>query len=1186
MSQIRIFIRPSFRCRTASVRVTAPQPIDHTLKLSVVDQDGADVVHRTVLGGGATTVNVELACESLRVWDIDDPYRYTLRVTGGPDGSKTGLQQEVRFGFRDFWIEGRRFFLNGSEVRLRPVLADLNAAPHDLSLVIRNYIACGFNIAEIWPGPTVHPELVDAWCEAADELGFILTGPAGYVWPHMETWRTSKTRAAYRAGLETEIARLGHHPSLVMWGTNGNTFGSSLNMDPRSLGRRRDAWHDVGYWRTRREQIGHDVVAMFHELDPSRPVFMHHGGGIGDVHTLNMYLNLAPLQEREEWLSQWAADGELPLLIVEFGTPLHVSFMRGRTDFGGGIQSEPLLTEYCAIYLGPRAYELESAEYRQEIVDTHVGGQRFRPWHMNPVLDAAPALQELECLFIRNTWRSWRAFGMSGGMIPWNHAHGWVRGPGDGMRGIRPAGRALVDTNGPTLAWIAGGAGGHGADRSDHGSFTAKDHSYRPDQAIRKQAVLLNDTRRDAPWRIEWTATVNGTAVASGQAEGTIPTAGRHRSEIAFVVPAEEWFASARTSPDGGVVGRGAIELGAVVGETVHADRFEFAVVAPDRFKAHVGTARPVPVMDPHGRTLDALNAAGIAADPWEEDTPAVVAHEPGGVLVLGERALGTKGELPPGTAEFVHAGGRLIVLAQERAWLRDHGFRVAEHLTRRAFRVNPQLPLWTGLSDEELSDWAGASTLTEAYPVVPPGDTRLGKWWFPYHGYHWGNRGALSSAAVEKPHRAGWQPLLECEFDLAYSPLLELRYGQGLVTLCTLDLADHAAEDPVAELLLARIVGYAASAAPVVAREVFLVGNEDDASLLESLGVRFTATADHRSIAGGSILAVGSEAPLSDTDLEAAIRAESTILLLPRTSPAGPLGLRLEQRRLENGSLKPPDWPACVGLSASDLRWRAPHNAWCVTSSGGWEPGANGLLGRLDLGSAEAIAFQIDPRRFETQRSPYFRFTRWRAMRAFTQLFANLGATFDADDWVFGARGSRPASLAGEWRILARPQLDASGEVAPTVDAGPWSTLSLPGPWQHQAAEWSDPAHEIIVRRDITIPSSWVGHDLIVSLGKIDDSDHTYWDGHRIDVMEEKGLWPHNMPRVYQVPATVVTSTRAVLAVHISDRANRYDRVWNGGFVGPAEDMWIRVREAGLYADDYRHDYVYGDDPYRYFNW
>jgi beta-galactosidase len=39
-----------------------------------------------------------------------------------------------------------------------------------------------------------------------------------------------------------------------------------------------------------------------------------------------------------------------------------------------------------------------------------------------------------------------------------------------------------------------------------------------------------------------------------------------------------------------------------------------------------------------------------------------------------------------------------------------------------------------------------------------------------PY-GWHWGNRGGVASAAIEKPHLAGWRPILHGEFDMAYSP-------------------------------------------------------------------------------------------------------------------------------------------------------------------------------------------------------------------------------------------------------------------------------------------------------------------------------------------------------------------------------------------------------------------------------
>jgi beta-galactosidase len=65
-----------------------------------------------------------------------------------------------------------------------------------------------------------------------------------------------------------------------------------------------------------------------------------------------------------------------------------------------------------------------------------------------------------------------------------------------------------------------------------------------------------------------------------------------------------------------------------------------------------------------------------------------------------------------------------------------------------------------------------------------------------PYAGWRWGNRGTVASAAIEKPHRSGWRPLLETEFDLAYSPLMELDYGKGKIVWSQLDLEDHAALD------------------------------------------------------------------------------------------------------------------------------------------------------------------------------------------------------------------------------------------------------------------------------------------------------------------------------------------------------------------------------------------------------
>ncbi len=131
--------------------------------------------------------------------------------------------------------------------------------------------------------------------------------------------------------------------------------------------------------------------------------------------------------------------------------------------------------------------------------------------------------KKLQALFNRNTYRSWRTWGITGGMIPWDYGHGWdmfynerrrknlptpeqdLRPFTPGMRGIvrakatmnlvkpfqpggmdiYPAGVALMEANSPTLAWIAGGKE----------AFTSKDHSFAPGQNVKKQVVLINDER-------------------------------------------------------------------------------------------------------------------------------------------------------------------------------------------------------------------------------------------------------------------------------------------------------------------------------------------------------------------------------------------------------------------------------------------------------------------------------------------------------------------------------------------------------------------------------------------------------------------------------------------------------------------------------------------------------------------
>jgi beta-galactosidase len=1086
------------------------------------------------------TIHITWPWPDARRWDIGQPNRYRLLL----DARAPGLDDEYAqdFGFREFWIEGRKFFLNGSEIRLRPVLCGAGDVLEQIDGTLEGYRWAGYNLVEIWPDdqPDGNRQL---WYEAADRQGIGITGLAGHIWRWLPTWGEPDTHAAYERRSQVELRRLRNHPSILMWGTNANTIGSGINMDPRHLGRRDDPWYAAAYHRSGRVQPAEQAMAILKKHDPTRPVFFHHAGGLGDVYTVNMYLNLMPLQEREEWLSAWAQDGEMPFMVVEFGTPLHVSFHRGRTDFGEARCTEPWLTEFAAIYLGRRAYELETPGYRTEIAARFRGGQQYEFWQLNPHIDFAPALQEIERLYIANTWRSWRTMGITGGMIPWTDGHGWGAGPQSeqpvplpafvsGRRGaytpsitrqqrygfhpegsqVYPAGWALRENNAATLTWICGPREG----------FPAKDHHFLAGQNVCKQIALLNDTRQPQPYAIHWQASLNAEGgisqvIALGNISGQLAPGQTGFEPLEFSLPAQ-----GNTRRDG------LIELTATIGENgdvdTHGDTFRFRVYAATQHQ-------------------DAKSLR-IITEPCD-----LAEHE-----------------------AFVRDGGQLLINTQDRPWLESLGFRLTQPVARRFFPVlgNP-LP---DFDAEDFRDWQGESAAVEPYPAYEPGTTRLGKWWFPYHGYRWGTRGAVSAAAIEKPHRAGWTPWLEGEFDLAYTPLMSLDYGRGRVTICALEPS----ADPAAQQFHAELITALQSEPPLPrAQKVVLLGNDDDARWLDRLNVSYTR-AEGSLPRATDLLLVGH---VSD-DVEAILQdfafCGRRVFCLPRRGPKAPFGVTLRHEPACAGSLEVPAWAEGRGLSASDLHARAGFPAWLVAS--GAEIAANGLLGRMAIGSGTILFCQLDPDQLEADNQTYLRFTRWRQTRAIVQILANLGASFHCDGDIFHPRPQQSLSLAGPW-LAAR---------GPETPSRAWHMVELPQPWEKLGPEWCNFAEDIILRRAVNIPAEWAGYDLLLSLGKVDNSDCTYFNGQCVSDLEAKPEWPHNFPRVYRIPANYSHPGENDLLIQIYERQRLYDMLWKGGFCGLPEELWLRpmphVSDPGLYHPDFRQDYVLGDDPYRYFNW
>jgi beta-galactosidase len=342
------------------------------------------------------------------------------------------------------------------------------------------------------------------------------------------------------------------------------------------------------------------------------------------------------------------------------------------------------------------------------------------------------------------------------------------------------------------------------------------------------------------------------------------------------------------------------------------------------------------------------------------------------------------------------------MVFIQDPEFMRNRlGLRVAWHMSRRVFPVSSTHPVMAGLDALDLSDWAGSSTLLEPYPN--------GTWEkaFPFdyepprafYGWRWGNRGAVASASVEKPHKGSWRPILEDEFDLAYSPLMELDHGQGRLIWCMLDLEDHAAKDPAAFQLASQIVRYAETD-PLTpkARKTFYLGDDAGAKLLDDVGLLYERG---DAIPGDvDLMVVGTGIGPSDAALSAFVYGGGKVLVLPRKGVSLPLGVTQKKVDSFHGSLIVPDWPEARGLSASDLRWRIDTEAWLIAS--GSDVGADGLLARKILGKGVLIYCQFDPNRFDADVKTYFRFTRWRQTRALCQVLANLGGQFVADKLIF----------------------------------------------------------------------------------------------------------------------------------------------------------------------------------------
>ncbi len=146
--------------------------------------------------------------------------------------------------------------------------------------------------------------------------------------------------------------------------------------------------------------------------------------------TMNCYLNWVPMQERSEWIRNWAEKGTRPLFMVEYGEPTSLSFYALRDGNVVTALHQFFMEEWGAALRGDAAFnltEFEKGVLRYE-ADRWRTNRPFPMWDYPDEMGRAtdiPNFTGVQGEFIAHTWPYFRTWGLSGINVwsEWNFCH-------------------------------------------------------------------------------------------------------------------------------------------------------------------------------------------------------------------------------------------------------------------------------------------------------------------------------------------------------------------------------------------------------------------------------------------------------------------------------------------------------------------------------------------------------------------------------------------------------------------------------------------------------------------------------------------------------------------------------------------------------------------------------------------
>lgn len=774
-----VFVNTSWRKKRLAVEVEVKEPAgtsrtggtsktggtSRTLEAEILDQAGK-LVKRAAMScescGSCASYALEIPWENPITWELGHPYLYTAKVRLGDFDLRT-----VRFGFRELWREGRELMMNGHKLHLRT----------HYSFGIDKYGAMfmrqmGYNCATYNHCTAPEGNADERTLEGLDEIGYGAVYSCGGL-PTLCGWdfRTNTTRRAYVDRFVRHFHRMTrNHPSMIA------SYVTQMIICDIAFGPELIA-QTAG--RTDRHRLIDYVCDYHRQFNPNILYYSHADGSCGDIASGNMYLNWTPLQERVEWLNQWAEKGLYPWHGAEFGQPY------------GGCWYSPArllcLSEHLARYFGNAAYEQEPMIYLEH---ARANGDTNPTWHGGKAemeYGWHPLYWELHKLWCWQTNSRWRGNGHNGGNNYFNLVDAYGTPP-DGRGFGRYGAPSMEKEAGRRPSWVNPNFDNFALGNQEFLGYiggmphhTDMTHSWYAGERVEKQAVMIWDGRGErrvtCAWKLK--SADMRKLYASGSFEARLSPGEIVKMPFAFEAP------DVKAKTDCALVLSFAEGL-----KTLWTDSLDVQFYPRTARPVRTPNGKPVALFDVTGEGAQILDALGVRYVKFD-NLLSLTNFTQFSRLVIGKNALGET--CLDSFAAKLKDGFRILILPQTPAVWQSLGFDVQDDMARILYAYDrTRKARFASLTDDMLSYWRGAPK----YGEKPTGPVMV----------HKGGRGprgsrnhTVAGLCLRVPDKVGYLPLICGEFDMNYTGLLRFSASAGGVWYCTLDFEDRMNVDPAA---------------------------------------------------------------------------------------------------------------------------------------------------------------------------------------------------------------------------------------------------------------------------------------------------------------------------------------------------------------------------------------------------